>query len=208
MKKITILFSFLSLSLLVACNSDKSKDNKAAKTETSTNKTNDNIDKSVVYVNTDSLISGYELYKKASKDIQVKGNDFSSDIERQKTAFRDKVLKAEQNARAMTVGEIEIMKRSLAEEEQRIMQYENSLSQNLGNMQKESIDKINKNIDDFIKRYAEKNGYKMVLSYKQGVTAWYADSRLDVTTEVLKGLNDEYNAQGKETKTTTDSTKK
>ncbi|MCU0438147.1 MAG: OmpH family outer membrane protein [Raineya sp.] len=206
MKKITILFSFLSLSLLVACNSDKSKDNKTTKTETT--KPSDNIDKSVVYVNTDTLISGYELYKKASKDIQVKGNDFSSDIERQKTAFRDKVLKAEQNARAMTMGEIEAMKKSLAEEEQRIMQYESSLSQNLGNMQKESIDKINKNIDDFIKRYAEKNGYKMVLSYKQGVTAWYADNRLDVTTEVLKGLNEEYNAQGKETKTTTDSTKK
>lgn len=207
MKKITIFFSLLSLSVLVACNSEKPKDNKTTKTETTTNKS-DNIDKSIVYVNTDSLIAGYELYKKASKDFQVKENQFSSDLEKQELAFRDKYLLAEKNASSMTMGEIEATKKSLAQEEQRILQYKNSLAQNLANQQKETFDKLNKNINDFIKNYAEKNGYKMVLNYKQGATAWYADSRLDVTLDVLKGLNEEYNAQGKDSKTTTDSTKK
>jgi len=208
MKKITILLSVLGVVFLAACNSEKPKDNKTTTNTNTSAKTNENLDKSVVYVDTDSLIAGYELYKKASKEFQVKENQFSSDLEKQELAFRDKYLMAERNAASMTMGELENTKKTLAQEEQRIVQYKNSLAQNLANQQKESIDKINKNISDFMKRYAEKNGYKMILNYKQGVTAWYADSNLDVTKDVMKGLNEEYTAQGKDTKTTTDSTKK
>jgi outer membrane protein len=50
-------------------------------------------------------------------------------------------------------------------------------------------------LEDFMKRYAEKNSYKMILSYKQGVTLWYADPKLDVTADAIKSLNDEYNKQ-------------
>jgi len=110
------------------------------------------------------------------------------------------------------MGEIEATKKTLAAEEQRIMQYRDALMQNLASQEKEVVDKMNKNIDEFIKKYAEKNSYKMILGYKQGVTAWYVDPKLDVTQEVLKGLNEEYKNQG-DTKTEskadkTDSTKK
>jgi outer membrane protein len=125
-----------------------------------------------------------------------KKNKIANDIESQATAFQNKVLKAQQNAQSMTLGEIEATKKNLAAEEQRLMQYRDALMQNLANEEKELVDKMNKNIDDFIKRYAEKNGYKMVLGYKQGVTVWYADPKLDVTADVLKGLNEEYRNQG------------
>jgi outer membrane protein len=193
-KNIFTLSLLLTILGLNACNSDKNnnkQENQTEKKEITTNNT-----ETIVYVNSDSLITGYEFYKKSVKEIDVKKNKIANDIESQATAFQNKVLKAQQNAQSMTLGEIEATKKNLAAEEQRLMQYRDALMQNLANEEKELVDKMNKNIDDFIKRYAEKNGYKMVLGYKQGVTVWYADPKLDVTADVLKGLNEEYRNQG------------
>jgi outer membrane protein len=193
-KNIFTLSLLLTILGLNACNSDKNnnkQENQTEKKEITTNNT-----ETIVYVNSDSLIIGYEFYKKSVKEIDVKKNKIANDIESQATAFQNKVLKAQQNAQSMTLGEIEATKKNLAAEEQRLMQYRDALMQNLANEEKELVDKMNKNIDDFIKRYAEKNGYKMVLGYKQGVTVWYADPKLDVTADVLKGLNEEYRNQG------------
>jgi len=196
MRKNIFTLSLLLITILGlnACNSDKNnnkQENQTEKKEITTNNT-----ETIVYVNSDSLITGYEFYKKSVKEIDVKKNKIASDIESQATAFQNKVLKAQQNAQSMTLGEIEATKKNLAAEEQRLMQYRDALMQNLANEEKELVDKMNKNIDDFIKKYAEKNGYKMVLGYKQGVTVWYADPKLDVTADVLKGLNEEYRNQG------------
>jgi outer membrane protein len=193
-KNIFTLSLLLTILGLNACNSDKNnnkQENQTEKKEITTNNT-----ETIVYVNSDSLITGYEFYKKSVKEIDVKKNKIANDIESQATAFQNKVLKAQQNAQSMTLGEIEATKKNLAAEEQRLMQYRDALMQNLANEEKELVDKMNKNIDDFIKKYAEKNGYKMVLGYKQGVTVWYADPKLDVTADVLKGLNEEYRNQG------------
>ncbi len=191
MKKLAI-FAFISLILGVCENKSQTSNSTNNTTSTKTEAKND-IDKSIVYVNSDSVIANYELYKKSIKEFEVKRNQYTGDIENQANAFQNKVLQAQQKAQSMTMGEIEATKKSLAAEEQRLMQYRETLLQNLASQEKEMVEKINKNIDDFMKRYAEKNGYKMILGYKQGVTAWYGDSRLDITPEVIKGLNEEYN---------------
>ncbi|MDW8297159.1 MAG: OmpH family outer membrane protein [Raineya sp.] len=171
--------------------------------------TKTDLDKSIVYVISDSVIANYELYKKSVKEFEVKRNQYTGDIENQANAFQNKVLQAQQKAQSMTLGEIEATKKSLAAEEQRLMQYRETLLQNLANQEKEMVEKINKNIDDFMKRYAEKNGYKMILGYKQGITAWYGDSRLDITADVIRELNEEYRkAQSGTTDNTSKETKK
>jgi len=196
MRKNIFTISLLTILGLNACNSDNKNNNNKQENKTEKKEITTNNIESIVYVNSDSLITGYEFYKKSVKEIEVKKNQFAGDIENQATAFQNKVLKAQQNAQSMTMGEIEATKKNLAAEEQRLMQYRDALMQNLANQEKEIVDKMNKNIDDFIKRYAEKNGYKMVLGYKQGVTVWYADPKLDVTADILKGLNEEYRNQG------------
>ena len=200
MRKNVLIIALFGSLWLSACNSDNKantdkKENKDDKKEVLSNNS-----ESIVYVNSDSLITGYEFYKKSVKEIEVKKNQFAGDIENQASAFQNKVLKAQQNAQSMTMGEIEATKKTLAAEEQRLMQYRDALMQNLATQEKEVVDKMNANIDDFIKRYAEKNGHRMILGYKQGVTAWYIDPKLDVTIDVLKGLNEEYKNQG-DTKT-------
>lgn len=180
----------LTILIALSCqNSNQTQQNPTTRTDSSLSR---KPLKEIVYVISDSVIANYELYKKSVREFEVKRNQYTGDIENQANAFQNKVLQFQQKAQSMTLGEIENTKKSLAAEEQRLVQYRESLLQDLANREKEMVEKINKNIDDFMKRYAEKYGYKMILGYKQGITAWYGDSSLDITAEVIKALNEEY----------------
>ena len=48
-------------------------------------------------------------------------------------------------------------------------------------------------VAEYLKTYAKTKGYKMVLTYSKGNSAiLFADESLDVTKEVIKGLNEAY----------------
>jgi uncharacterized protein YdaL len=69
-KNIFTLSLLLTILGLNACNSDKNnnkQENQTEKKEITTNNT-----ETIVYVNSDSLIIGYEFYKKSVKEIDVK----------------------------------------------------------------------------------------------------------------------------------------
>ena len=56
-------------------------------------------------------------------------------------------------------------------------------------LSKKVMDKVN----DYIKRYGKKEGYKIIHAATQYGNIVYAQDGLDITDEVLKGLNSEYN---------------
>jgi outer membrane protein len=47
-------------------------------------------------------------------------------------------------------------------------------------------------VNEYVKRYGEKNGYTIILANTQIGNIAYAEDRIDITDEVLKGLNSEY----------------
>ncbi len=57
---------------------------------------------------------------------------------------------------------------------------------------------ISEKVADYLKVYAKDKGYKMVLKYQKGMgDILFADESLDVTHEVIKGLNEAYNKEKK-----------
>jgi outer membrane protein len=59
-------------------------------------------------------------------------------------------------------------------------------------------EKLYEKVAAYLKGYAKKKGYKMVLTYsKANPTVLYADESLDVTKDVVSGLNDAYKSDKK-----------
>ncbi|HEY9008587.1 MAG TPA: OmpH family outer membrane protein, partial [Ohtaekwangia sp.] len=50
-------------------------------------------------------------------------------------------------------------------------------------------------INAYLKKYGEANGYKIILAATQYGNLAYADEGLDITDEVLAGLNKEYSGK-------------
>ena len=195
MNKIYLAAIALTFSL-ASCQpaTDKKDASKASDTKTD-NKSDKKVEAEIVYVNSDSLIKNYEFFKKADKEMATRTSSAMSDLETRGMAIKNEETVLIQRANGMTMGDLEIAKRNLQAKAQNFTQYEESVRKQIGEEDRLMSEKMSKNLEDFMKRYAATNGYKMILSYKQGATMWYADPKLDITAAVIKAINDEFSKQ-------------
>ena len=86
----------------------------------------------------------------------------------------------------------------MARKQQELATYNQNAGNALANEEAAENEKLYNKVADFLKIHAKEKGYKIVLTYsKSNPAVLYADESLDVTKEVLAGLNAEYNKNKK-----------
>ena len=144
--------------LVVSCNKDQTK---SADSKTSSSANNS---ESIVYVNSDSLLTNYEYFKAVQLTFQEKSKKAQADLTAKGAALQREVAAYQQNAG-------------------------NALS----NEEAVENEKLYNKVSEFLKVHAKAKGYKVVLTYsKSNPAVLYADQSLDITKEVVEGLNTEY----------------
>jgi outer membrane protein len=152
------------------------------------------------YVNIDTLLERYNFYKDMNKDLETKGRILDSDLRNKGANFQNDVLAYKKGVGAMTIDQAKRTEQGLAQREQELAQYQQTAEGNFAKEQQEWSKKLNDNVNNYIKKYAEQNGFTFIFSYSRassGVGMMYGHESLDVTTEVAKGLNDEYKPEKK-----------
>jgi outer membrane protein len=85
--------------------------------------------------------------------------------------------------------------------------YRDNAANNLAVEQGKKTDELLTKIQDYLAKYNAGDKYDMVIGYSKGGGVLYAKEDLDITQDVLKGLNEEY-AKTKKSTVKTDSTAK
>ena len=153
---------------------------KSGATETKTMVTAKSGSLNVVFFNSDSLMSQYEMFKDERAIMETK------------TKQAENNFIAEQRAQFLTITDKEAKQEKLYSEQQRLVQMEQTLSAQLQKEEAEVSKRIFDTIEVFLKDYAKENNYTYVLSYTRGGGIWYAEQGLDITTDVVKILNERY----------------
>jgi outer membrane protein len=151
----------------------------------------------IAYVNIDSLLNSMEMYEDINNNLTTKQErleaNFSSEyrsFEREVADFQEKVQKGLVTRREAADIEARLSNKRLELENQRNnylmeLQEENAVSQN------KVIDYIMK----YLKEYNSDNTYQYIFSYSFGGGLLYANEAMDITSEVLKGINEKYEAE-------------
>lgn len=152
----------------------------------------------VLWVNIDSIDANYEAFADLSKDA---GDDYNSML----AAYQEKAKKLQdrydllqQKAQMGTISASDA-----AAEEASInsgMEQLKDMETNLANLEKEAMEKnavITKDVADFLDEYAAAKNADYVLGYDASSNVLYANKKLDVTDEVLNGLNANYRKKNK-----------
>jgi outer membrane protein len=176
--KFHILLAFIILTALGA----------NAQTAASTSPSN-----TIVFVNSDSLINNYEYYKAVRFKLQDLSQKAQAEITAKGAAFQKEVAAYQKSASSLNLVQRTATEKRLAAKQQSLQ----ALSQNTGKqLQDEEADQNTKLYDQiaaYLKTYTKTKGYKIVLTYsKANPSMLYGDESLDVTKEVLAGLNEEY----------------
>ncbi len=145
-----------------------------------------------VYVNGDSLLNNYEFFKKSKKDFEDKGKRTENAILAKRSALEKEFNDYQQTASSMTPEQRARVEESLMKKEQDFKSYSESAA---GKLQEEQ-DKFNEHLFDkvaaYLKEFSKGKNYKIVLNYTKGTGILFANDSLDITADVLKGLNEEY----------------
>lgn len=176
-----------------------------AKTAAGSAQTNSRI----VYVNTDTLLTNYEYYKDVVKEFENKRFALENDLAKRSQSFQNEVALFQRRIQAGGISEeqAKATQANLQKKEQDIMMFKENAAGNLQGDQAKKTDELLSNITAYLKKYNSSDKYDMVIGYSKGGGVLYAKEDLDITKEVLKGLNDEYKSTGKKPMAA-DSTKK
>ena len=197
MKKITLLVLGLAVAT-VACNKDAGTD--AAKAQPAGR---------IVYVNTDTLLNNYDYYKDVVKEFQNKQFQLENELQRKGQSFQNEVALFQRRVQAggMSQEQAQTTQQQLAQKEQNLMMYRDNAANNLAVEQGQKTDELLTKIQEYLAKYNAGDKYDMVIGYSKGGGVLYAKEDLDITQDVLKGLNEEY-AKTKKSTVKTDSTAK
>jgi outer membrane protein len=174
------------VSVMASCQ-DKEKTAAAPKTGTASVSNEEKI----VYVNSDSLLNKYQYFKDLKTKMETKASAAQKDMASKGQAFQREVAQYQAQQNTLPADQRAATEERLARKQQELQAYQQNASAALQNEQNSENVKLYDKIADYLKEYSKKKGYKMVLTYSKGNSAiLFADESLDVTSEVIVGLNE------------------
>jgi Outer membrane protein len=148
----------------------------------------------VVFVDIDTLISKYDMYIDLKKELEQKGQDKEAQFnvklkgfQKEAADFQDKVQKG-----LVTRSQAEEMQQGLQQKQQGIYQLQDQLRTEMADEQQVMNNKMLNSIMDYLKEYNQNKGYSYIVSHSFGGPVLFADQGLNITNDVLKGLNEKY----------------
>ena len=193
----TLATAVALVSVMAAC---QNKDAKTTTTETSAKTDAPAVkdNEPIVYVNSDSLLTKYEYFKDLKVKLDAKSKAAQTDLGAKQQAFQREVAEYQQAQNGMPADQRATTEQRLARKQQELQTYQQNAGAALQNEQAVEQEKLYNKIADYLKVYAKDKGFKMVLTYQKGNSAiLFADPSLDITSEVIVGLNDAYKADKK-----------
>jgi outer membrane protein len=165
---------------------------KGAQGTSSTGGTSTADGRSIVYVNTDSLLTNYDYFKDTQKELQNKQYRVQTDLAQKQRQVEMEASYAQQKAAAMSQAELQATQIRLQKMQGDFVAYRDAEA---GRFQQESgkkNDELINSIQAYLKKYNSTNKYQFVLGYTKGGGILFADEDLEVTKKVLEGLNKDY----------------
>jgi len=146
----------------------------------------------IAFVNSDTVSKYYGFAKKIQKTLNTKRSEAEGQIKSKYFAYESLVQEFEKASPIM--GDREKMEKAqkIRLLEQEIMQVEQQLSEQVSRQELELTQSYIVKTNDYMQEIGKTLGYDYVMSYRVGGAMLYANERHDITTEIIKLLNERY----------------
>lgn len=146
----------------------------------------------IAFVNADTLLDKYEYIKASVEIMEAKKQKIESDYRKRAESLRGEFEAYQRNMNNMTIGQVRAVEEDLARKQQNLQMFEQSISQELMNDQARINKELYDRVTAFLKDYGRQRGLMVVLKFDPTSDLLYAYDSLDITNDVLEGLNTAY----------------
>jgi outer membrane protein len=144
----------------------------------------------IAYFNMDSIQERFLLVKESAERVRAEAKRLDAQLgqELQKAQTRAQEL-ATKDQTFSTQAQMQADQEEFQNLQMKIQNLRERSQDRLENMQVEMLTEISREIEGYLEEYNRSAGFDYIFSIQSGGQVWVGNERLDITSEVLDGLN-------------------
>ena len=148
----------------------------------------------IVYIDLDRILMEYDMANDLRSVVETKVQNIQAEVNRrgQKLENDVKSFQEKLDKGLMTRSVAEVQSQKLQQDELDFNNYAAQKQQEINEEQVVMMNQLGDAIQTFLNKYNEEKQYAMILTNSGGAPVITANASLDITDDVLAGLNDEY----------------
>ncbi len=151
------------------------------------------VNAKIAYFEMDSIIGSYKLMKEKTTMLQLEEKRLTRKVERERAAAQQRYNELMNKDRTYsTNAELEADQMELEGLMAKVQQLEESSMNDLVALQQDVMIEIVQNLQNFLSDYNEEYGFDYIVSMQQDGQIWSGNPSLDITRDVLNGLNERH----------------
>lgn len=149
----------------------------------------------IVYINLDTLVNQYDMYNDLRSELQGKLTAIENDINKQGRALENDIKSFQEKMQKglLTRSQAESMNNDLAQRDQDLRNLTQQKQMEMAEEENVMYNKVMDAITSYIEAYNKDKQYALILTTTAATTTVInGDSGLNITDEIISGLNAEY----------------
>ena len=151
----------------------------------------------IVYFSMDRILNEYDMANDLRTTVESKVQGIQQEVQRRGNKIQNEINSFQEklNKGLLARSVAEVQQQKLIEAQQNFQNYAAQKEQEMAEEQQVMMNQIGDAIKTFVDKYNETHGYAMIIATQGDILpapVVTADSALDITDDILAGLNDEY----------------
>ncbi|HNP95025.1 MAG TPA: OmpH family outer membrane protein [Cyclobacteriaceae bacterium] len=148
----------------------------------------------IAFISVDSVLKYYEFFKISRDKLEAKGKKMDTDFKNRAQGLQREITSYQNTVSNLTIGQAKAIEEDLTKKQQNLRMYQESLAQELAVEENKLTQDLYDKITAYLKKYGNENGIHAVFKFDPSSDLLYAGEVMDITKDVVAGLNDEYKA--------------
>lgn len=149
------------------------------------------------YVDTSKLLEEYTEAKDIESKYKAKSEAMGKELQAEINRFKADATNFQKNAQANGQAWAQENGAKLQRREQELSYAQDAMLQQIRQESGAEMDSLVSKVKKFVKDYGKKEGYSYIFGTGEAVSILYAEDKYDITTAIVKALNEQYASDGK-----------
>lgn len=149
----------------------------------------------IAYVDSSKLINSYQGMVDARKAYQHNSSTWKANIDTLAADLKKAISRYEKESGQMSEKEKSLSQELIRTKQKQLMDYQKAIEEKAKLEDSKKTGQVLEQVNAYLKKFGAENKYKIILVATEIGNIAYAQEGVDVTEEVLTGLNKEYVGQ-------------
>jgi outer membrane protein len=145
----------------------------------------------IAYFDMDSVNNSFVLIKNVKEQLSREEEKINVTLTNLQKAYNDRITHYQGQSQTMSQVESEKANRDILQLQDRIRTTKQDMEQRYQDLYMRKMQDVKAKVEEYLKEYNKDKGYSYILAYEPGFI-FYRDSALNITTDIIAGLNDKY----------------